>query len=452
MRATSVNVPPGPRGNFVLGNVLQVKKDPLDFLAWCGQQYGDIIRLRLVNRSGYLINNPHYIEQVLVTNAENFIKPPGREPSGTSELLFGEQFMSSDGDFWMRHRRTVQPALHHRRINQYADVMVDYTQRMLSTWTPGETRDVYQDLMRLTLEVIARTLFSADAGGDVQKIAAGLDVIMREITSRMVNPFQVPMRIPTRRNVRFKDAVTQLNDFMNRVVAEHADGHAPDDMLSMLLEGRAEDSKSLTEMQWQYEVMTLFIAGYETTALALTWSLYLLSQYPTAAARLQEEVRAVLGDSPPTAADYSRLEYTGQVIKETLRLYPPVWFLGARIALQTCHLGPYEVPAGAMVLISPWVTHRDPRNFDRPLEFDPGRWSGEASKQQPKYAYFPFGGGPRHCIGYSYAVMEAVMMLATIVQTHRLTHVAGHPVEPEPLITLRPRYGMQMVVSPADRG
>jgi cytochrome P450 len=435
-----------------LGNVLQVKKDPLEFLAWCGQNYGDIIRLRLVNRSGYLINNPHYIEQVLVTNADNFVKPPGREPSGTSELLFGEQFMSTDGDFWMRHRRTVQPALHHKRINQYADVMVDYTRRMLSTWTDGETRDVSEDLMRLTLDVIAKTLFSTEVGGDIEKIAAGLNVIMHEITSRMVNPFQVPMRVPTRRNVRFKEAVAQLHEFLNRVIAEHADGHAPDDMLSMLLEGRAEDSKSLTEMQWQYEVMTMFIAGYETTALALTWSLYLLSQYPIVADRLQEEVRAVLGDSPPTAADYPRLEYTGQVIKETLRLYPPAWFLGARVASQACRFGPYEMPAGAMILISPWVTHRDARYFDKPLEFNPGRWSGEASKQLPKYAYFPFGGGPRHCIGYSYAVMEAVMMLATIVQTHRLSHVAGHLAVPEPLITLRPKYGMQMVVSRADRG
>lgn len=450
MRASAASIPPGPRGNPVLGNVLQVKKDPLEFLAWCGRNYGDIIRLRLVNRSGYLINNPQYIEQVLVTDAENFIKPPGREPSGTSELLFGEQFMSNDGDFWMRHRRTVQPALHRQRINQYADVMVDYTRRMLSTWTDGETRDVYQDMMRLTLEVIAKTLFSADAGGDVQKIASGLDVIMREITNRMVNPFQVPMRVPTRRNVRFKEAVAQLYEFMNRVVSEHTGAHAPDDMLSMLLEAREEDSKSLTEMQWQYEVMTLFIAGYETTALALTWSLYLLSQYPSAAARLQEEVRAVLGDSPPTAADYPRLEYTGQVVKETLRLYPPVWFLGARIALQTYRLGHYELPAGAMILISPWVTHRDPRYFASPLDFEPDRWSGEASKQLPKYAYFPFGGGPRHCIGYAYAVMEAVMMLATIVQSHRLSHVEGHSVVPEPLITLRPRYGMKMVVSPAD--
>jgi len=438
---------PGPRGNLILGNVLQIRRDPLAFLAWCGREYGDIVRLRIANRTGFLINNPDYIENVLVTNSQNFIKPPGREPSGTSEALFGEEFMSSDGDFWLRHRKFVQPSLHRQRIHSYGDVMVDYTRRMLDTWGDGETRDIYPDIMQLTLKIIARTLFSTDASADVANIARALDVIMREITSRMVNPFQIPARIPTPANVRFRNSTAELNNFIASMLARHKEENIDDDLLAMLLEARGEDGESISDYQWRYEVMTLFIAGYETVALALTWGLYLLSQNPDVEANLVRELQSVLGERPPTPGDYPKLTYTEMVVKETLRFYPPVWFLGARVALTTCRFGPYEMPAGTIITMSPWVTHQDARYFKNPAQFDPERWCAERAKEVPKYSYFPFGGGVRLCIGYAYAMMEAVLVLATLVQSARFKLVPGHPAIPQPLITLRPKYGMKMVVS-----
>lgn len=447
MQAEATPTPPGPKGHFILGNVLQIKRDPLGFLAWCGREYGDIVRLRIANKTGYLINNPDYIENVLVTNSQNFIKPPGREPSGTSEALFGEEFMSSDGDFWMRHRKFVQPALHRQRIHSYADVMVDYTRRLLDTWRDGETRDIYPDIMQLTLKIIARTLFSTDASADVGRIAQALDVIMREITSRMVNPFQIPPRIPTPANVRFRNSTAELNNFIASMLARHKEEQIQDDLLAMLVEARGEDGDSISDYQWRYEVMTLFIAGYETVALALTWGLYLLSQNPEVESKLVAELQSVLGGRPPSADDYPKLVYTEMVVKEALRLYPPVWFIGARVALTTCRLGPYEMPAGSIITMSPWVTHQDPRFFKGPARFDPERWAGDTAKQIPKYSYFPFGGGVRLCIGYAYAMMEAVLVLATLVQSCHYTLLPGHPATPQPLITLRPKFGMKMILS-----
>jgi cytochrome P450 len=285
----------------------------------------------------------------------------------------------------------------------------------------------------------------------VVTIARALDVIMREITGRMVNPFQLPARIPTPANVRFRSATTELNAFIGSMLAHHKEENIDDDLLAMLLEARGEDAESISDYQWRYEVMTLFIAGYETVALALTWSLYLLSQNPEVEAKLADELQTVLGGHPPSAEHYPKLVYTEMVIKETLRLYPPVWFLGARVARSTCRFGPYAMPAGTIITMSPWVTHQDARYFKNPTRFDPERWTVERTKQIPKYSYFPFGGGVRLCIGYAYAMMEAVLVLATLVQSARFALVPGHPAVPQPLITLRPRYGMKMVISKNQR-
>jgi cytochrome P450 len=439
--------PPGPRGAIFFGNIFQARRDPLRFLTQCAREYGDVVRIRFFNQVAYLINHPDDIESILTTNSQNFIKPPSREPSRASENLFGEDLLASDGDFWTNHRMQAQPAFHRDRIASYGEVMVGHTQGMLGAWQDGEVRDVYDDMRYLTLEVVSKTLFNTDVTDQVEDLNAALGTIMHEITARVVSPLRLPASIPTPRNRRFRWAIGRLGEFLDKMIHEHrTTGQGEGDLLSILLQARDQSPGKVTDNQWRYEIMTLFIAGYETTALALSWSLYLLSQYPEVDARLAAELHAALGGRRPEAADYQRLFYTEMVVKESLRLYPPAWLLGGRVALEECEIGGFRMPAGAMIVISPWVTHRDPRNFENPELFKPERWVADRATALPKYAYYPFSGGSRHCIGYSYAMMESVLMLSTIAQRFKLSLIPGHPVSPQPLITLRPRHGLKMQV------
>jgi len=440
-------LPPGPKGSLLFGNIFQARRDPLQFLTQCAREYGDVVRIRFFNRVAYLINHPDDIESVLVLNSQNFIKPPSREPSRISEKLFGEDLLASDGDFWLHHRMQAQPAFHRDRIASYGEVMVAHAQRMLDTWRDGEVRDIYEDMRHLKLEVVAKPLFNTDVTDQVADLNAALDTIMHEITSRVVSPLRLPTSIPTSRNRRFRWAIERLREFIDKTIRQHrANGQGEDDLLSILLRARDQEPGGVTENQWRYEIMTLFIAGYETTALALSWTWYLISQSPEVEARLWAELGAVLGGRNPEAADFPRLAYAELITRESLRLYPPAWLLGGRVALRDCEIGGFRMPAGAMIIICPWVTHRDPRYFDHPELFLPERWAADQAQLLPKYAYFPFGGGSRHCIGYSYAMMESVLMMSTIAQSFRLALVPGHPVSPQPLITLRPKYGLRMQV------
>lgn len=435
--------PPGPRGHFLLGNLPELRRDPLGFLTMCARDYGDVVRYRVANVTTYLVNHPDYIESVLSTNSRNFIK--GRLEQA-SRYIWGDGLLTSEGSVWQRQRRMTAPAFHRDRIEAYGDVIVAYAERVLDSWRIGETRDLHTEMKRLTLEIIAKTLFDADVANDAKDVGAALTVAWEEFSARLSTGMLIPVNLPTPGNLRLRNAIRRLDKIVDRVIAQRKnDGRSASDLLSMLLRATDDDGSRLTDEQLRDEVKTLFVAGHETTALVLTWTCYLLSQHPQVEQKLRGELQQVLGSRHPTVAEIPRLRYTEMVIKESMRLFPVVWAL-PRVALNDCEIGGYHVPAGTSVTVSQWVTHRDARYFENPKEFQPERWSDDRARSLPKFAYFPFGGGPRHCLGHVMAMMEAILLLAAIVPRFRLTLVSNQTVKLCPSITLYPKTGMQMII------
>ncbi len=438
----TITRPPGPRGNFLTGNLFQFRRDPLGFLTMCARNYGPIVRLRFTRTTSYLINEPDYIKDVLTTNQRNFVKGKSLR---AHKRVFGDGLLTSDGDSWMYQRRLAQPAFHRKRIAEYGDVMVSYTERMLSTWQESEIRDIHEDMNDLALAIVGKTLFNADVSGEANALGTAPKTVIKQFASRRGPSGLIPEAMPTPANLRYKRAVRNLDKIIYRLIRDRrASGEDTGDLLSMLLHARDEDGSQMTDKQLRDETMTLLIAGYDTTALALSWALYLLSQHPQMENMLLEELETVLGTRAPNLDDLPKLSYTEMVIKEAMRLYPPAWMI-SREALVDCNIGGYHVPSGTKLLMSQWVTHRDPRFFPNPEEFIPDRWADDLVKQLPVYAYFPFGGGPRICIGNTLAMMETVLILATIVQKFRLTLVPGFSVIPWTSVTLRPKGGIKMV-------
>ncbi|HEV2494774.1 MAG TPA: cytochrome P450 [Terriglobia bacterium] len=441
--AKSRTVPPGPKPKLLLGHSPWTGDDPLRTLTNWAREYGDVVYFRRFHYHVYFLNRPDLIEQVLVTDQRNFIKGRGLQ---ANRRLFGNGLLTSEGDYWFRQRRLMQPAFHRERIAAYGKAMVASAARMIETWRDGECRDVHEDMMRLALEIVAKTLFSTEVEADVERVGATLSVLMKENRSaRILLPFF--RMLPTPGNLRYRTAVHQLDEIIYRIIREHrARDRDTGDLLSMLLRARDEDGRRMTDTQLRDEAMTLFLAGHETTALALSWTWYLLARYPDVERKLQTELREVLGGRAPAVDDLPRLPYTERVIKESMRLYSPAYVI-ARIALSDCDISGYHVPRGASLVMSQWVMHRDPRYWDDPERFNPDRWTPEFEARLPRFVYFPFGGGPRVCIGASFALMEAALLLATIAQRFTLTLVPEHPVEPFPSITLRPKNGIKVVLS-----
>lgn len=444
--AVRASRPPGPRGAFLIGNLGEVNRDPLNTIVQWVREYGDIVYFRLLSFPVFILARPDYIEQVLITNNRNFKK--SRDYRGLGSVL-GRGLLTSEGDFWMRQRRLMQPAFYHDRVQSYADIMTDYTARMLDEWRDGEVRDVHEDMMALTLRIVVQALFSADVRDDAPAVGDALNDVLRSLTTETMF-FPALQKIPTRKNRCLRSAIERLNNTIYRIIAERrgrGDGAGSTDVLGMLLAARDDDGGAMTDQQIRDEVMTLFLAGHETTALALSWTCYLLAQNPEVERKLQAEVDAALGARPAaTLADLPNLPYARMVLNESMRIYPPVWGIG-REAVRECEIGGYRVPKGSQIWINQWVMHRDPRYFEDPERFDPERWSGDFAKRLPKFAYFPFGGGPRLCIGQSFALMEAALILATMARRYRLTLAEDANVVPLPTITLRPRYGVRMAIS-----
>ncbi len=444
-------LPPGPKGSFLTGNLSEYVPDQLGFLTRTAKKYGDVVRLRFLNVPLYLLNHPDHVEYVLVKNNRNFIKDRA-ERSGLRFL--GQGLLTSEGDYWRRQRRLAQPAFHRQRISAYGRTMVESAERMLDlSWRDGETREVQEDMSRLTLEIVSNTLFGAAITENLEEeVADALGVVMERFTGGIL--FKVPEGIPTPANLRFRRAIRRLEEIIYGIIRERR-RRAPDeetgDLLSMLLAVRDEATgEGMSDRQLRDEVLTIFLAGHETTALNLSWTWHLLAGHTGVEAKLHDELRETLGGRAPTMADLPGLRYADAVVKESTRLYPPVWGFG-REALQDCEIGGFRVPTGTQVVVSPWVMHRDERYFENPETFRPKRWLDGSTDVLPKYAYFPFGGGPRLCIGSGFAKMEAVLLLATIAQRFRLRHAPGQEtVEPLPSLTLRPRNGLRMIL--AERG
>ncbi|MGA2419285.1 MAG: cytochrome P450 [Candidatus Acidiferrum sp.] len=438
-------IPPGPdsaKQKKFSGQLGMVRRDPLGFFTHCARTYGDITAMRYFNFHVFFINHPDYIEDVLVNNARKFHK--GRALQA-NKGVFGEGLLTSEGSFWLRQRRLAQPAFHRARIAAYAETMVRYTERLLETWHDGEERDLHEEMLRVTLQIVGKTLFDADVAGDAREVGQSLELLL-ELSANFGRDIFIPRWLPTPQNIRKARAIRKLDKIIYRIIAERRRSrHDTGDLLSMLLAARDEDGSRMTDQQLRDESITLFLAGHETTANALSWTWWLLAQNPAAEKRLHAELDAVLGRRAPTFDDVAKLKYTENVLTESLRLYPPAWGT-ARVAIEDHEIGGYKVPKGTGVSLAQWVMHRDPRWFDAPEEFRPERWEDGLAKRLPRFAYFPFGGGPRQCIGNTFALMEATLVLATIAQRYRFRLVPGHAVVPLASITLRPRHGIRAIL------
>ena len=414
-------------------------RDPLGFFTYCARTYGDITGMRYYNFRVFFVNHPDYIEDVLVNSARKFHKS---RILRASKYLFGEGLLTSEDSFWLRQRRLAQPAFHRARIAGYAESMVRYTERVLECWRNGATLDIHEEMMRITLQIVGKTLFDADVAHDAKDVGESLELLL-EFAADFRRTLLIPIWVPTPQNIRKARAVKKLDKIIYRIIEERRkSGRDAGDLLSMLLAAQDEDGSRMTDKQLRDESITLFLAGHETTANTLSWTWWLLAQHPEVEGQLHAELSEVLAGRAPTMEDVAKLKYTELVLTESLRLYPPAWGM-ARLSVEDHEIGGYKLPKGTGVSFSQWVMHRDPRWFEAPEEFRPERWADGLAKRLPRFAYFPFGGGPRQCIGNTFALMEATLVLATIAQRYRFRLVADHPVVPLPSITLRPRHGIR---------
>ncbi|GAA0133744.1 cytochrome P450 [Paenibacillus sp. YSY-4.3] len=450
----SYMIPPGPKAAPFIGNLAEFGRDPLGFVSMCAKQYGDVVKIRVEkDRDTYLINHPSYIEYVLANTNRVFSKGYHRDP--IMRLVLGNGLITSEGEFWMRQRRLSQPAFHHKRIANYADIMVGFTDRMISGWKNQEVHSIDEDMMRLTMEIVCKSLFHIDLREEADEISHSIETLLQEYNVQLTSVFKRILsllglgKIPTPGDSRLNSAVNQLDSIIYNIIAERRKTPGDrGDLLSMLIEEHDEvDGTHMTDKQLRDEVMSLFLAGHETTANTLSWTWYFLAQNPSIEQKLMSEIQHVLNGRLPTFEDLPQLKYVEQVVKEVMRLRPPVWWI-SREANQDCEIGEFHIPAGSEIGISQWVMHHDPKYFEDPLTFKPERWDNRENREKhlPKYAYFPFGGGPRVCIGNQFAMMEAILLVATIAQRFQLELVNDHPVALEPSITLRPKDGIKMIL------
>ena len=411
------------------------------------RRFGDVVYFRIGPRRGYLITNPSDVRHVLQDNARNYHKSPIYEKL---RMSLGNGLLTSEDEFWLRQRRIAQPAFHRQRIAELACVMAEAARDAAARWemlaSVGRPVDVDEEMMRLTRTVVLRALLGADLGPFADKVDRAWTIVNQHIGESFWSLGLVDMLRPSKRR-RFQDAQAVIRGAVDHVISQRR--RSPSDradLLSMLLSARDEDTgEAMTDEQLRVEVTTFLLAGQETTSLALTWTWYLLSQHAGPQRRLEEEIDSVLAGRPPEGADLANLPYTRMVIDEALRLYPPAWGF-SRQALADDELGGFYLPRGWLAFVIPYVLHRLPAFWQDPDAFDPDRFSPERSADRPKFVYVPFGAGPRQCIGNHFALIEAQLIVATLAQRYRLQLVPRHKVEPWPLITLRPRFGMPMII------
>ena len=429
----------------MIGHLPAFRSKPIAFLMKMAREYGDLPHFRLGSYPVYLLNHPDLVREVLVTRQSNFIKSRALQ---RARILLGEGLLTSEGDFHKRQRRLVQPAFHRDRLAAYAAVMCESAGRVRDRWRDGSTVDVAVEMMRLTLAVVGKSLFSADVESEAPEIGEALTTVLKMFNLLMLPFSEYLEKLPLPSIRRFDKARARLDATIYGLIEQRRrSGEDRGDLLSMLLLAQDEEEHGggMTDKQVRDEALTLFLAGHETTANALTWTWYLLSQNPDCEQRLHRELDAVLGGRAPQIDDLPALRYTEMVLAEAMRLYPPAWAIG-RMSREPFELGGINIAAGSIFIASPYVTHRDARWFPNPEQFDPERFTPEARDARPKFAYFPFGGGARVCIGERFAWMEGVLVLATLAQRWQLRLEPGHRVEMLPLITLRTKHGMRMAL------
>ena len=464
----TIEYPPGPSHSmrpFKLAH--EFLHDPIETLQNISHHYGDISYFKLGRQHVYLLNNPDYIEKVLVYDHRNFTKGKRLQ---LAKALLGEGLVTSEGDIHNRQRRIIQPIFYPKQITIYGRVITDQSARLDQRWKNKDSVDILTEMMHLTLSIICKSVLNYDVESEAEDVGKALS-ICRNYSKRLQNSLgHVLNKIPILPNVKGSRKATEtLDKLVYNLIKERREGlesnvKSYDDLLTRLLQaqdatesgptvnntttsprGTALSSATrVSDKQVRDEVMTIFIAGHETTANALAWTFYLLSQNPDIEKRLLDELASIIDSNrTPTVDDIPKLKFTEKVLRESMRLYPPVWTIGRSVD-KNYTVGKYIVPSGSTIMMSQYVMHRDPRYFDEPDRFDPERWSSEARSSLPRFSYFPFGGGIRACIGESFAWMEGILVIATIARRWKMSLVPGHRVELDPAITLRPKYGMKM--------
>lgn len=445
--SSKLKSPPRLRSHALLGSASEMQRDPLGFLRRI-RQYGDIVRMRFVFSNAYLIYHPDSVKHVLQENNRNYNKDVFTYK--VSRPFLGQGLLINDGESWLHQRRLMQPAFHRKRIATYSTIMTDDTVALLERWQnyiqQDASLDIAEEMMRLTLSIVGQTLFSIDLGNETNTIGQAVSTLLKLIGNYIYAPFP-PIIIPTPHNRRLLAANRSLEQVIYRMIAERRQQNVDrGDLLSMLLLARDEETgQGMNDQQIRDELMTMLLAGHETTANTLTWTWYLLSQHPEVEKCFHAEIDEVLGGDLPTVEDLPELKYTNMVLEESLRLYPPGPIFG-RKTIADDELGGYPIPANSIIIVSPYATQHHPDYWPDPEHFDPERFTPECSASRHHYAYFPFSSGPRMCIGSSFAMMEAQLILATIAQRYQLRMVPGHPVEPQALVSLRPKYGLRMTI------
>lgn len=447
-QATTGRLAPGPKGHPILGSTPAFWRDPVRAFVDGWQQHGDVVRFSFGGPLvAHLIVHPDHVRQVLQEQHQIFRKAPRH--MAKLEPMIGVGLLTSDGDYWLQQRRLIQPAFHRARIAAFGDLMTIAATELMDEWeraySRGQTFDASAEMMKLTLTVVARALFGAEVSQDAEAIGRAVTIALEDADRRLQSYVVPPDWLPIPANRRFQAARRMLDGIVYRIIDERRRSpRDTGDLLSMLLAARDEETgRGMSDQQVRDEVMTLFLAGHETTANALSWTWYLLSAHPAERQRLADELTAVLRGRPPTLDDLPNLPFTRQVIEESMRLYPPAWAM-SRAPIEQAEIGGYAIPKGWPIFILPYLTHRHPDFWENPEGFDPARFAPARAAGRPRFAYFPFGGGPRQCIGSSFAMMEAPLILATIAQRFRLDLVPGHPIALQPLISLRPRYGVRV--------
>ncbi len=450
--SSTIEYPPGPHSMLPNKLLREFIHNPIKTLMDIAYTYGDIAHFKFGRQHVYLINNPHYIEDVLIRNYKNFIKSRGLQ---VSKRLLGDGLVTSEGEYHDRQRRLIQPTFHPSEIKRYGDIITTSATQMAQKWEDGMTLDIHNEMMHVTMTIISKAVLGSDIKSEGDEVGDSLLTCM-EYFNRLQMPFgELIERIPILPiNKGYQSAKKRLDSIVYNMIREHRNseskGVLQPDLLYTLLQ--AQDTEAgigkMTDLQLKDEVMTIFLAGHETTSNALTWTFYLLSQHPTVGDRVYDELQSVLGGSEssgsiPTVADIPKLVYTERVLKESMRLYPPAWTIG-RQAINDYKVDKYVIPAGSIILMSQYVMHHNQNYYSDPDIFYPDRWTKEAKLQMPRFSYFPFGGGIRSCVGEPFAWLEGILLLATICKHWKMHHDPNHRVELKPLITLRPKYGMRM--------
>jgi cytochrome P450 len=431
------------------GSVCPAWRDPLTLFLESRARYGDVVRFKFGPFDYYLVNDPNVVKHVLVDNPKGYVK--SRNYLGLKVVL-GEGLLTSEGDHWRRQRKLSQPAFHREKLAGFASMMSMATRDMLTRWKDEDEKGafcIHAEMMRLTFRIVGLTLFSSDVDGDAKKVGEAMEVAMHWANDYAESMFRIPPSIPTPANVRFRRAKKTLDDVVFRLIADRRktaqkSGDYGDDLLGMLMGSTEEGSEAgMDDRQLRDEIITMILAGHETTANLMSWTFHLLSKHPDVERRVREEAVRVLGDRDPVLEDVKALEYTRMVLDEALRLYPPAWVF-ERQAIVADQLGDYRIEPGAIIGLCPYVLHRHPDHWENPEGFDPERFRPDRAEKRARYAYLPFGGGPRTCVGNHFAMMETQILLAMIVRDQRLELEPSHKVVVDPVITLRPKTGIMV--------